>query len=82
MERGEKEDNWGRDEKVLKEIITERSGTGRAGAEIDLWPKVSLLFSLHSPEQWDCRRLVQRAIYMTYTNTHTHTQMHACTQAG
>lgn len=44
-----------RDEKVLEERITLPSATdGGVGGGVDLWLRVCLVFSLHSPEWWDC----------------------------
>lgn len=70
-----------RDEEVLEERISLPSGTGRERAEIDLWLRVSLLFSLHSSDWWDCRKVwSSEGLWHTQTHadgmgnrdTHTH----------
>lgn len=38
-----------------KNYLTQVGQTGGRG--VDLWLRVSLVFSLHSPEQWDCRKV-------------------------
>lgn len=78
-EKKRRRDRRRRDEKVLAERITLPSGTDRVGGEVDLCLRVSLVFSLHSPEWWDCRKAwssedprqmqTERLI-----ETHTHTQ--------
>lgn len=82
-ERREEEGKRRKTKKRWKSLgrISLPSGNSWEEAEIDLWLRVSLLFSLYSPDRWDCRK-VWSSESLWHSQTHadweghrdTHTQ--------